>query len=265
MESKICPVCKQPFVRNPAYSNAQWDNAKHCSRECAHRRAQRRKQIRCKLCGTSLIVHRKSPQQFCSRACANQWKSLYPSKPIPAQMHTPKAKKAAIAARQSWYASRRKTLYCELCEKSFVVPKSSRRRFCCRACKDRWWSLQHQRTKLCPVCNQPFTYSPTRCPIPRIYCSRVCYSTTLAGSGNPNWKGGPNYYGPDWRQIAADIRARDLVCQDCGNPPAENSGLLQVHHIIPIREFSSHTEANQPDNLKALCFACHRKYQERDY
>ena len=75
-------------------------------------------------------------------------------------------------------------------------------------------------------------------------------------------------YGDEWQSIREDVLERDnYCCQDCGLTHSEhqrrddlfppNKG-LHVHHIRPFRLFDSPEEANQLDNLIALCADCHR-------
>lgn len=93
--------------------------------------------------------------------------------------------------------------------------------------------------------------------------TRKKMSRSTAGDQNPNWKGG-NYahewYGPGWAHIRESISDRDRVCQHCGHDGAETR--LEVHHIIPIREFREGDEgtiedANHESNLILLCERCH--------
>ena len=77
----------------------------------------------------------------------------------------------------------------------------------------------------------------------------------LRNSGD--WHSSANYYGPDWDDIRHKVLHRDQhTCAACGKafPP---SG-LHVHHIVPMRSFQSHREANQLTNLISLCPRCHQ-------
>lgn len=72
------------------------------------------------------------------------------------------------------------------------------------------------------------------------------------------WSSSPNQYGPDWGRIRAAVLERDgYSCAICGRSGAELP--LHVHHKIPLRSFSSYQEANQLDNLIALCPVCHQR------
>ncbi len=71
-------------------------------------------------------------------------------------------------------------------------------------------------------------------------------------------------FGPNWRQKAAKIRKRDEVCQICSKTKEEAGQVLDVHHIYPRPLFGyipgqneNHLWCDHPDNLIALCRACH--------
>lgn len=66
----------------------------------------------------------------------------------------------------------------------------------------------------------------------------------------------PNYYGSNWHVIRKTILARDgYKCQLCGIKNVQ----LHIHHIKPLRSFSTLEQANHPDNLITLCPRCHRR------
>lgn len=95
--------------------------------------------------------------------------------------------------------------------------------------------------------------------VKKCFCSRQCRDAGYSGAGSPHYRGGhdPNR-GPEWRSLAAKIRARDgHCCLRCGKTEAENGARLEVDHIRPWRSFEDKAEANHPDNLVSLCKACH--------
>ena len=70
------------------------------------------------------------------------------------------------------------------------------------------------------------------------------------------WGSDRNDYGPNWKQIRNDIRARDqFLCKVCGKP--ELNSEHHVHHKVPFRLFTSAEQANVPGNLVTLCADCH--------
>lgn len=81
----------------------------------------------------------------------------------------------------------------------------------------------------------------------------------LAGSKNPNWRGGREpYYGPNWYKQRNKCLERDNhICQFCG--AKENGRKHDIHHKIPFRIFGVklYKEANDLENLITLCRSCH--------
>ncbi|MFC2053192.1 DEAD/DEAH box helicase [Chloroflexota bacterium] len=72
------------------------------------------------------------------------------------------------------------------------------------------------------------------------------------------WRNDPNDYGPNWRIVRRQVRARDnFRCQVCGKP--EKDRQHDVHHKIPFRAFPSFKSANKLENLTTLCQNCHQR------
>jgi len=88
-----------------------------------------------------------------------------------------------------------------------------------------------------------------------------------SGETNGFYKGGYEpYYGPTWHTQRRRARKRDEYrCQACGMTDHEHKDRygweLEVHHIIPIREFDDLGAANELKNLVTLCRRHHRKYE----
>lgn len=99
--------------------------------------------------------------------------------------------------------------------------------------------------------------------ITRPETTRVRMSRSTAGERNPNWKGGQytnEWYGPGWDIIRERVQDRDGVCQHCGHDGSDTR--LEVHHIVPLREFrekddATLEDANRKANLILLCKRCH--------
>ncbi len=74
-------------------------------------------------------------------------------------------------------------------------------------------------------------------------------------------------YGPNWQQQRVRARGRERFrCADCRLSEAELGRELDVHHLIPFREFGfvagqndGYLAANDLGNLVALCPACHKR------
>lgn len=96
---------------------------------------------------------------------------------------------------------------------------------------------------------------------PKTPTTRKKMSESRLGADNPNWKGGDgDHYGPGWKPAKRAARERDEVCQNCGADEGDTE--LEVHHIIPVREFSQASnvdqcEAHDLSNLVLLCRGCH--------
>lgn len=95
--------------------------------------------------------------------------------------------------------------------------------------------------------------------------TREKMSRSTAGKNNPNWRGGQvQRYGSSWGPARAKVRARDEVCQNCGEDGSDRR--LHVHHIIPVRKFRDSEQheledAHTLENLVQLCDRCHAKVE----
>lgn len=90
-----------------------------------------------------------------------------------------------------------------------------------------------------------------------------------SGKLHPLWEGGgTRYYGPNWMDKKRKIRARDGECMICGVTFEEHiqqcDEALSVHHIVRFNEFDNYLDANQDENLIALCRSCHSQIDEHD-
>lgn len=95
---------------------------------------------------------------------------------------------------------------------------------------------------------------------PKPPTTREKMSASRRGADNPNWKGGNSeHYGPGWNPAKRVARARDECCRNCGAD--EDEAYLEVHHVIPVREFANAPDADLRDahdlsNLVLLCRGC---------
>jgi HNH endonuclease len=113
----------------------------------------------------------------------------------------------------------------------------------------------------CVLCGTSMTKPPSQVS-PRNFCSRDCQirwqrlSGHMAGTNNPNWRGGEaDYRGPNWqRQRLLALQRDDFTCQACAA-----RAQLQVHHLIPFVCFTDYHRANVLANLQTLCMSCHKK------
>ncbi len=104
--------------------------------------------------------------------------------------------------------------------------------------------------------------------IPKSPETRAQMSQSRTGEDNPNWRGGyTRQYGPGWAAARRQVHERDEVCQLCGHDGSEQ--ILDVHHIIPVREFDEDPtatlrDAHELDNLVLLCRSCHMQVEHGD-
>jgi hypothetical protein len=121
----------------------------------------------------------------------------------------------------------------------------------------------------CDICGQPIFKTPYQYnKVAHHYCSRKCAgiakSQEMAGSNNPNWKGGSiDSRGPNWSVTREQTRIiHNNQCADCGMTNDEHLGEygkdLHVHHKVPYRL----TQDNSPNNLEPLCIPCHIKKEK---
>jgi 5-methylcytosine-specific restriction endonuclease McrA len=118
----------------------------------------------------------------------------------------------------------------------------------------------------CKVCGLDFYLQPNQIGEKSgKYCSRSCFHVAhrdnMKGEKNPSWRGGcSGGYGPNWKQERLACLDRDnYTCQRCGLHEDEQDRSLDVHHIVPLREFDGDFErANKLSNLVALCRTCHK-------
>jgi len=165
-------------------------------------------------------------------------------------------------------------LECEFCEESFQRHQSNKRErdFCSEECynNSELTSSQRQALKI----GQKMSVDLDEAARQKISESRSGIRASpetefkegeLTGSDHPNWKGGRvRYYGSHWRrQRRKALRRDNNKCQSCGLHEEESEYPLEVHHKIPIREFSDREEANRLSNLITYCKSCHIEEEVR--
>lgn len=226
--------------------------------------------IQCSNCGTPIT---RKPYQlkahkhhFCDIQCKSEWMS--------ANLN---GKKNPAYAKI--------TIACDQCRKQITrspsVVKGSKRHFCSRLCFGEWNSenkigFAHPRFKKiqigCDWCGETLWLPPHRIDASKChFCDLECYgkwqSENRSGENNSNWHGGYEpYYGPNWKNQSKHARERDnYTCQHCGISEKKYGQALDVHHIMPFREFDyavgeneNYKQANKLTNLICLCKQCHQ-------
>jgi 5-methylcytosine-specific restriction endonuclease McrA len=99
------------------------------------------------------------------------------------------------------------------------------------------------------------------------FCGAACRRKWERDIGTPHVRvrltGRPKHRGGNWDAIVERIRQRDgHRCRGCGADEAVLPRRLDVHHRIPVRLFSSSSEANREENLVAVCPSCHARMEE---
>ena len=161
---------------------------------------------------------------------------------------------------------------CPVCGKTFRYNRSHEIGTCSGQCREKlhWGDVgaaRAARRSSCGYCGKPITrkyISYGKRKPKHLFCNNACYgkwrSENIHGELHPNFRGGyDGYYGPLWRKQRAAARRRDKVCQRCGKTPYRNGKALDVHHIIPFREFGLEraAEAHNIENLICYCASCH--------
>jgi hypothetical protein len=207
----------------------------------------------CAQCGEKIqrysIRFKKSRQQFCDWNCYQAYRSKN--------------------------KTRRTATKCAHCEKRLpkhppAKSKLSQNRYCNRQC----WIAAKQKTHIvaCAHCGQPLAIEEWKIKKqPRFFCGQKCYRQKTKQEfieAHPEGKKPSEKidYGPNWyKQRQAAVRRDNKRCRRCGVVRSANGRDLDVHHIVPFREFryirglnNNDQVANALDNLITLCRECHQ-------
>lgn len=205
---RTCSICNKQFLSSQPF-------AKYCSKKCKRRATYLKEYkphphkpflIKCSFCEKLIrkqpsdLKHSKSGKVYCNKSC--------------------KAKAEL---------TKKITIYCEICQKSFKRPPSGihKHNFCSRKCCNIW-------------------------------------RRQFIGEATPNWKGG--YNKPERERIRARIFWKELrkqilelfqnKCLTC-----KQESVLHIHHIVPYRLGGE----DSINNLIPLCPVCHSKQTVKDW
>jgi len=85
------------------------------------------------------------------------------------------------------------------------------------------------------------------------------------GSLHPLWRGGTSIknYSFGWKAAKRVARQRaGFRCEVCGISEADLAPRrLDVHHIIPVKNFANIKDSNDPANLRVVCRKCHKQIE----
>lgn len=224
-------------------------------------------EVVCEQCGESFEIYtnREDEARFCSRECHGRFRAengLLEGEKHPMWNGGPAS------------------LQCEWCSVKFeITPGNAEgRRFCSAECYAEWCSETKTGEDAprwdgglvessCEQCDGVFETRPSA---EARFCSRECFgkwraeSGTFSGPNHPNWKGGPRIYGEGWDEKKREsIReSQNRKCAGCGVDESELRRRLDVHHIVPAREFDDPEKRNDESNLVAMCRNCHKSRWE---
>lgn len=180
------------------------------------------------------------------------------------------------------------TLDCDWCGKSFERVRTEYERydnhFCSNDCRYEWteaenghWDDSHYVTRECDWCETQFERIKSWDELnERSFCGYDCANQWMnanwQGEDAPQWEGGyrhNQFRGRDWTERRQQVLERDdYECQSCGMDDADHieevGCSLDIHHIVPQREFDDPENAHALDNLVALCKSCHQSHEYAD-
>jgi len=118
----------------------------------------------------------------------------------------------------------------------------------------------------CEVCRKKIERADWQLERGANVCSNECRIEMTTVDYPGYIKKGERYYTSDWPQIREKVIQRDGgVCRICGISRKQSQHKynkdLNVHHIIPARKFDTIEDANELDNLVAVCMSCHSTWE----
>jgi len=195
-------------------------------------------EIRCDFCNKKIKIvpyrYKSSKNHFCSTKCHSEWQ-----------------KQNSLGDKNPRWNSEKKI--CKSCGKDFFVmrSKSKKRFFCCEICffdwlrknprtgkkNPRWNSIETN----CDFCGEKIYVTSYRFKtFKNHFCNKSCFDkwsriNKPRGRSSPVWKGGSvPFYGTCWASQKRKILERAKYASEISG---NNGGLLDVHHIIPMRNF----------------------------
>lgn len=171
------------------------------------------------------------------------------------------------------------TAQCDLCEVEYERKRSLKdqfeHNFCSTDCQNEWQSEYRvgenasswnggKESRECEFCENLFDTFPSE---DHKFCSKECATEARdypTGEDHPRWNPDREwwaYYGPNWNDQRKKALDRDERCQICGFLNVAYKKIvgknLDVHHIIPFEKFDDYEDANELNNLMAVCASCH--------
>ena len=267
---KTCPTCQKEFSTYKDPANART----YCSKDCRPAKVKKIKKM-CKGCDKEFFVFPSmNAQEYCTLACRQNHKCTITSCPnCGNDVKSWKNNIHTYCSRECEKSHSYTTSVCPECNTTFEHLKSSPRIYCSRKCSNdnnakANLGIVELPPMFCEQCGDEITsnkYANKR------FCSQKCFgewqSLNITGEAHPLFKGTRHdYYGPNWRTQRRKARKRDSYkCQCCGKTQKQNGRSLDVHHLIPFRDFgyiaginNAYIKANALSNLVSLCKSCHK-------
>lgn len=240
MKTNICQCCGKEF------KSAR--KKKYCCSSCEKK--FRFGIAECLYCGKTFTKSGKDVK-CCSISCSK----LYEFKDIPKE---------------------RTKVICSTCGKEFIrrnvdiakVEARNGKHYCSHACMGEGY--KDRITLTCSHCGKEFERARSGVDLSNkhYFCSKKCQLINtdyiLKGKDHYRYINGDTSYkrGENWLAARRATRDRDdYTCQICGIKEDELGKLLDVHHKTPYRLFDNYIDANELDNLIALCPSCHHRLE----
>lgn len=285
--SRVCAQCEVTILVTPLRSRyVRVFCGKACHRLWFSQNPEKRNhppstksEVTCAECGHPMMRApwqiKRHPTQLCSNACHARWRTH----------------QQVGEANPNWVE--KSSITCDACGAVLQrLPRSiaiSRHHFCDPKCRTEWLITNRSGADSAKwIDRQLVTCAGCGCEILKtveavkrsalLFCGTRCAgdwkAKNWAGKNAPNWRGGSfPYRGPTWNsQKRAALERDKYICQHCGKGRTPDTGgvRLEVHHIVPFRQFGfvpgqndADFQAHELDNLVTLCATCHRKSEPR--
>lgn len=108
---------------------------------------------------------------------------------------------------------------------------------------------------VCLNCLNSFDFTAGDSPTVKEFNMKEFFDTYgLQDLKQPTHQHRTHTYTSDWTQVSREYKeSKDWVCESCGENFTCNKKSLHTHHKNGVKD------DNAPDNLEALCYACHSK------
>lgn len=224
---KKCVICENEFEYDSKYKRER--NKKTCSISCSGKLGAlnaEKVEINCKICKKDFKLTKHKIQKD-GNYCSDACRKK-------------KFKSNCFVCNKEYRTDRKGTKYCsEKCNK--IGTKRKMVKCNCDCC-----GVEFERPSFTVASNK------------RAFCSKKCGQRQFAREN-------PNRYGSRWSRIRErKVKKDNYTCNRCKKQTFEPYG-LNVHHIVPIEEFSIIEEAHIESNLETLCYECHMEHHDREF